>query len=679
MSLRNNEKKRQAAKRSDGQSLKAERPVNKPATIPPFPSSITNQILYWKEENGVDSRRKDSQKSNKSKNTKPEPTKQLSLEQPLLDQFFPSENFQFIRESFQKRPVVSRSFDLAEVSNALCDLNIKRMLSQTASDQIHVWLGSSSQPADMNATGLRVLDSITVDDPEQAYKLYQAGHSLYCRAPHDFENQVVAKLANELHFGIKNARHSDRFRRGEVEMFFSRAGHFTDFHTDFQENFTMQLSGSKRWIFRTSTATHPLRGCTPHFKLTGKNLDVAEQQVKVLRLGNPSFEVSEYQQKSDSNDSTGVFSVVLQPGDIMYHPAGIWHRVECIDDSISINISLTAVSYADIFCGALQQVLLENPAWRSALFTPTGSATAHGMDAREVMQSLLNAVPAIAQSLRPEDLLPMPTLYEYLPAQESTEGQVSKKARKDPADGESEDGEEGSVDSGELDEEEMESDLEGLEEVVSDEEGDVGSEGDWEEVEDDEEDNEGDDGDEDEENERLRVVISEVAVEETLNLVHSSREDASEMTSKKRKRDTPEPSDTPDSVHFDFNPIAMLIEESDLPSGGSSSSSTTKFIVNHGFGNETLESACRVEVLVGEDYQPAMRTVQQWYVLYRTQRTQELRRYNDTAHASANAVNQLPRSRVVSVKEVSEESGVSSDLVLQLLVGLNQAGLLSRR
>ena len=33
-------------------------------------------------------------------------------------------------------------------------------------------------------------------------------------------------------------------------------------------------------------------------------------------------------------------TVTLNEGDIMYHPAGIWHSVESVSDSISINFSM---------------------------------------------------------------------------------------------------------------------------------------------------------------------------------------------------------------------------------------------------------------------------------------------------------------------------------------------------
>lgn len=115
-----------------------------------------------------------------------------------------------------------------------------------------------------------------------------------------------------------------------------------DFHTDFQENFTIQLSGTKKWIFRESTAVAPLRGCTPHFKALGKDkssssssilgfdqtaTDLNEQQIKVLRLGDSSFSARQYvdaaaKGEDDARKAGQEHFVVLGPGDVMYHPAG---------------------------------------------------------------------------------------------------------------------------------------------------------------------------------------------------------------------------------------------------------------------------------------------------------------------------------------------------------------------
>lgn len=45
--------------------------------------------------------------------------------------------------------------------------------------------------------------------------------------------------------------------------------------------------------------------------------DLSEQQLKVLRLGDSSFSAHQYVKAVDQEHS-----VVLGPGDVMYHPAG---------------------------------------------------------------------------------------------------------------------------------------------------------------------------------------------------------------------------------------------------------------------------------------------------------------------------------------------------------------------
>lgn len=44
----------------------------------------------------------------------------------------------------------------------------------------------------------------------------------------------------------------------------------------------------------------------------------------------------------------------LEEGDILYHPAGIWHSVECTsEESISINFSLRQVRWADFLSNVI--------------------------------------------------------------------------------------------------------------------------------------------------------------------------------------------------------------------------------------------------------------------------------------------------------------------------------------
>jgi hypothetical protein len=310
---------------------------------------------------------------------------------------------QFLRDVFMQRPLVVRgdATCLAEIQPLLFDFDVGKLVASSASDQVHVWLSYTS-----SSTGASGLESIGVEDPAHALKLYHAGHSLYCRAPRELEDKVVPRLLDAVGMGLVGSG-TDRFRRGEIEMFFSRRGHLTDFHTDFQENFTVQLSGTKKWTFRDSTATFPLRGCTPHYKALHRAQDdsVAEQQLKVLRLGDPAFCADQFTASSSSSGgAAGTHEVVLQPGDVMYHPAGIWHRVECLEDSFSINVSLICSSAAEVFCAGLQQLLWENPQFRRAV----GSGAAGRAQSLATMQAIMDSVPALLRATIPEDFVPLP-------------------------------------------------------------------------------------------------------------------------------------------------------------------------------------------------------------------------------------------------------------------------------
>lgn len=61
---------------------------------------------------------------------------------------------------------------------------------------------------------------------------------------------------------------------GEIETFVSRDGNYTDWHMDFQENFTIQVKGSKKWRLCVQKGMEsPLVGYTPHFDNAG-NLEI---------------------------------------------------------------------------------------------------------------------------------------------------------------------------------------------------------------------------------------------------------------------------------------------------------------------------------------------------------------------------------------------------------------------
>ena len=173
------------------------------------------------------------------------------------------------------------------------------------------------------------------------------------------------------------------------------------------------------------TATHPLRGITPQYKCNPNNDNAAaannivELQMKSVGLSNPNFQFYNNNnnnnnvnkstvglEKDDHNndgndiDKNNVDNeevVIMNPGDVLYFPAGMWHKVENIsneideienedDDykvdndndnenhtnttnntSLSMNISLMGTTYAKLITQSLEHVLLKEERWREII------------------------------------------------------------------------------------------------------------------------------------------------------------------------------------------------------------------------------------------------------------------------------------------------------------------------
>jgi hypothetical protein len=232
-----------------------------------------------------------------------------------------------------------------------------------------------------------LIQSIEVGDPATALALHGAGHATYCRAPPSVERWLVSNLLASTGLGCgqydPSGESSTCLGRGEVEVFLGTPGHFTNWHWDFQENFTVQLSGVKRWTLRRGPVPHPLRGCTPHYR----SPEAVEPQLKAARLVDPDFEFGHPAGGDDDPEQV----VTMHPGDVLYFPAGMWHRVEVIEPGASLNVSLMASNYAAVTCHALQHLLLQRTEWRECV------ANNSHVDAVAHLRGLLRELPSIIE------------------------------------------------------------------------------------------------------------------------------------------------------------------------------------------------------------------------------------------------------------------------------------------
>lgn len=241
---------------------------------------------------------------------------------------------EFLSKWFGRRAVHIRASRNCE-SLLGCDPTVEDIAENTASEGVFVWVRCGEK-----------LTQIEVDEPKKAQALFEGGHAVYCRASEETENVMVTALLRDTKLGWSGALAG----RGEVEVFCGPRGHKTGWHYDFQENFTIQIRGRKRWKLKKGPF-QPLRAHSTHFH---DDPSVIEDQLK-----NQSFlplVVDEDPQE-----------IILEPGDCLYHPSGTYHEVESLDDSFSMNVSLMAPTTADCICGALRHALLSKKIGRAKL------------------------------------------------------------------------------------------------------------------------------------------------------------------------------------------------------------------------------------------------------------------------------------------------------------------------
>eukprot|EP00756_Hemistasia_phaeocysticola_P039641 Hpha_TRINITY_DN16825_c1_g2::TRINITY_DN16825_c1_g2_i1::g.148902::m.148902 len=294
----------------------------------------------------------------------------------------------FHKDIYRKRAAVFKGGGAERVQwlahRFLGGMDLGFQLEHTASERIHVWMRGKE-------TGQV---SFTVDTAQTAGDCWQCGASLYFRAPEDMERAFLPSVGQDLgmNFGLFDQGGETR---GEIETFAAQPGHRTDWHWDFMENITIQLSGTRRWYLKGSGQSHPHRAYALHFETPGSAL--RRTQENLARLHDPAFRPGAPEEAE--------CSVVLEAGDVLYHPAGIWHSVECEGEgpAVSVNLSFMPATWGSVLEATVRGVCLSEAELRERICLP-------GTDplglARGALAKKLQLLSSRLSALSPAEVLP---------------------------------------------------------------------------------------------------------------------------------------------------------------------------------------------------------------------------------------------------------------------------------
>lgn len=160
-----------------------------------------------------------------------------------------------------------------------------------------------------------------------------------------------------------------------------------------------------------------MRGTTPHYR---SSPDVIENQIKAARLSNPNYQFGK--QDLDSNAFGDETEIVMDAGDVLYFPAGMWHKVETLEEGVSINISLMGTTYASLFCRSLEHLLLEKEEWRETICSQNDM----GHAVVQTLKNLINDLPSILQKSSSNGLAEgiLPPVLRHPPAFELVDQEI---------------------------------------------------------------------------------------------------------------------------------------------------------------------------------------------------------------------------------------------------------------
>lgn len=155
-----------------------------------------------------------------------------------------------------------------------------------------------------------------------------------------------------------------------ANVYASGDGHGFPLHFDHQEVFVVQIEGTKRWAYGPEPAmAHPPRG------LVASDL--------------PDFLGEHPWAELDVPREAELLEDELTPGDILYLPAGTWHRGRANGHSLALSITIAPWSFQDLLTRVVNDRMNKLEAWRRPV--PGAESSLAGTDAMASFRAFVAA------------------------------------------------------------------------------------------------------------------------------------------------------------------------------------------------------------------------------------------------------------------------------------------------
>lgn len=303
----------------------------------------------------------------------------LDHQQQAIDLLAPISLDEFTRRYWEREPVLIRG-SLAKLERlGLADLqrdDFAREVQQAASEA-RTGFAVGALRSEWTTTSEE--QPFTYIEPQAIASMVAKGASI---AIDNFGDVRLAELVAALKLQLGHAGEA------RIDAVLSPAGEGFPLHMDKASVIIVQVAGRKRWRISNEPAMRWPSGTTA-FSSAG---EVAYRDF----TPEPWEDLEQLERPS-------LRELVLEPGDVLYIPAGTLHTTEAMDEpSLSVSMLFSPCRTLDLFARVLADKLGAEPAWRNV--PGLGTPGLLRDEARQFLAARLAELRELVNSLTPEEL-----------------------------------------------------------------------------------------------------------------------------------------------------------------------------------------------------------------------------------------------------------------------------------